>query len=253
MVSASWSVLHARIAWRPISTLTCKVLGWRRSCSKAPMSVSSLMSRTKMMSMGEAAPVLVPDEFLSARTDGRTTLSVILDVLEALVIVRRTFQRATFLARLPLNHFLDFSGKREVLVGDAFGGMRDELHDHERVRDREVGMVPRRLRKLAHRVHHHKRALPAAGLELSSDPAVLVIPVRQFSCQALLHLVLAVGLLGWFRHLILLRPRTFSQIRYVFRSGSFYPPIAPMLVCSVSHRTRLTSASCVPVARAFHY
>src|SRR5258708_9688059 len=104
------------------------------------MSVSSLMSRTKMMSMGEAAPVLVPDEFLPASTDGRTTLSVILDVLEALVIVRRTFQRAAFLARLPLNHFLDFSRQREVLVGDALCRMGNELHDHERVRDGEVGM-----------------------------------------------------------------------------------------------------------------
>ena len=60
-----------------------------------------------------------------------------------------------------------------------FGGVVHQLHGHEGIRHREVRMVPGRLGQVANGVHHHQRALPAAGLVLAAYPPVFEVPLGQ--------------------------------------------------------------------------
>src|SRR6185312_14524239 len=156
----------------------CSACGWRRSNSYAPIRVSSRKSRMKITSMGS----------------GASSGSIVLDVLEALIFVRRALERPTLLSRLPLHHLLDLRSQRKVLVGDALRSVGHQLHDHERVGHREIRVMPGGLRKVADRVHHHERRFPSRGAILAPNPAVLEIPVWQLGGEALLHLVFAVGL-----------------------------------------------------------
>src|SRR5882672_3612542 len=125
------------------------------------------MSRMKIMSMSAGRSLF-----------DRAARSVVFEILEPLVLVRRALKRPAFLAWLPLNDFFDLLRQREILVGDSLGGVGDEFDDHERVRHSEVGMVPRGLGKMADRIHDHQRSFPPAGLEFAANPAFLVIPVR---------------------------------------------------------------------------
>ena len=72
--------------------------------------------------------------------------------------------RYNLLSGLPKHDFLDFFCQFEILVGDSLGGMILEPDFDPSIRGGKIGVMPSRLGKMADRVDHHQRALPARCL-----------------------------------------------------------------------------------------
>ena len=70
--------------------------------------------------------------------------SIVLHVGEALVPLRRAFERPARL-RPPLDHLLDLARQRQILAGDALGRMRLQAHLDPGVGGGKVRVVPGRL------------------------------------------------------------------------------------------------------------
>src|SRR5262245_60503777 len=100
-------------------------------------------------------------------------LSVVLDVGEALIGLRRAFESAALLTRLPLNDVFDLFGQCEVLVGHTFCRMVHQPHFDPGIGGRDVRMMPGRFRQMAHGIDHHECAFPTMRLVFSPDPAAL--------------------------------------------------------------------------------
>ena len=82
-------------------------------------------------------------------------LLVVLDVLEPSVIVWRALQRAAFFTRLPLNDTLDLVRQSKIAIGDAFGIVAHQLHDHEGIGNGQIGMMPGSFSEMTDRVYDH--------------------------------------------------------------------------------------------------
>ena len=124
----------------------------------------------------------------------------IVDISKTL-IRGRAFQRAPLLSGLPKHDFLDFFCQFEILVGDSLGGMILEPDFDPSIRGGKIGVMPSRLGKMADRVDHHQRALPARCLVGAANPAPFIDPSRQFLLEASFYLEFAIGLfLGGFAH-----------------------------------------------------
>ena len=95
---------------------------------------------------------------------------------------------------LPVDDLLDPAGKREVLVGDAVGGMVPEPHLDGVVGGGDVGMVPGGFRQVADGIDDHERALPARRGVSAPDAVAVELPLRQFGLQSLPHVPVAIGL-----------------------------------------------------------
>src|SRR5262249_15382891 len=115
-------------------------------------------------------------------------LLVVLDIGEALIRLRRAFERSSLLSRLAVVHVLDILRQFEILVGDALRRMVLEANFHPCIGRRDVGVMPRALGEMADRIDHHQRSLPAVGAVLATDPAAFQVPVRQFTLESLFDL-----------------------------------------------------------------
>src|SRR5829696_8663933 len=93
-------------------------------------------------------------------------------------LVRRPLERAVVL-RAPEHRVLDLPRHREVLVGDAAGGVVAQLDPQLAPRHGEVGVVVGGLAHEADGVDDHERRRPAVGVVLAPDPVALQVPVVQ--------------------------------------------------------------------------
>src|SRR5262249_6457852 len=118
---------------------------------------------------------------------------VVLNVSEALVRLRRAFERSSFLGRLPVDDVLDLLRQLEVLVGDPPGRMVLQTHLHPCIRCGDIRMMPGGLGQMADRIDHHQSALPTMGTILAPDPAAFQIPMRQFTLESLFDFCSRVG------------------------------------------------------------
>src|SRR5215204_4253709 len=110
-------------------------------------------------------------------------------------LVRGPLERAVVL-RAPQHRVLDPASHREVLVGDAAGGVVRQLDPQLAPGHREVGVMVGRLAHVADGVDGHERRRPAVGVVLAADPVAFEVPVVETVLLQLgLDLVGRVGLL----------------------------------------------------------
>src|SRR3954469_5195527 len=130
----------------------------------------------------------------SSRSDTRVAAPFLARALAEDELVRCALQGAVG-ARAPQHRVLDPARDGEVLVGDAAARVRRQLHPELAPRDRQVGVVVRRLADVADGVDDHQRALPAVGVVLPSQPAALEVPAVEAVVDDLrLDLLVGVGL-----------------------------------------------------------
>ena len=108
---------------------------------------------------------------------------------ELLGVAGPSARRSAATARPPRS-----SSPVEVLVGDAAGVVRLELHPEFAPGHRQVGVMPGGLAQVADRVHRHERLRPAIGVVLAAEPAVFEIPAGEPEFRDFgFHLVFGVG------------------------------------------------------------
>src|SRR6478752_3026737 len=168
----------------------------RSACRPCPPSSTPPWGRTiKQVPLPAQAREYARPSRVSNRLPRRALLFrlVVLDIGEAHVVGRGAFQRAALKRRLPVHHVLDLLGEREILVGDALGGVVHQPDLDPGIGGGVVGMMPGGLGEMADGIDHHQRALPAVGLVFASDPAAFKIPMRQVLLEPLLDLGIGVS------------------------------------------------------------
>src|SRR5262249_364010 len=118
---------------------------------------------------------------------------LVLNVSEAMIRLRRAFERSSFLGRLPVDDVLDFLRQLEVLVGNPLGRVVLQTHLHPCIRCGDIRMMPGGLGQMADCIDHHQSSLPTMGTILAPDPAAFQIPMRQITLESLFDLFIRVG------------------------------------------------------------
>ena len=134
---------------------------------------------------------------MSLPRQAQAACSVVFDV-GVTGLLRRARQRAALFARLPLHHLLDLLRQLEILVRDAARIVVLQAHLDRGIGRVDIGMMPRRFREMAHRIHHHERAFPPMRLIFAADEPVAEVPARQLRLEARFDLLVVVGLLAGF-------------------------------------------------------
>src|SRR5262245_58599676 len=89
-------------------------------------------------------PSTIHARTFAERDRGAGWSSVILDVGEALILLRRAFERAPFLAGTPVDGLLNFLRQIEILVRYPFSGVILQTDLDPRVGRGDIRMVPGR-------------------------------------------------------------------------------------------------------------
>ena len=91
------------------------------------------------------------------RVTAASRSAVVFEVGEALILLRRAFERAALLPRLPMNDVLNLFRQLKVFVGDAFGSVILESDFDPGVGRGDVRMMPRSLSQVTNGVFSVKK------------------------------------------------------------------------------------------------